>query len=507
MVLFAVHSLSSYFRWTSLVLKTYIERSKLQPNTFTRHTNILLAAADPSSLWNSEALAPLAAAVQNHPELADIFVKFSREISENSDQAIDRIIRSWNERSSRLPVVTLGDPRSSKGAPVDADTTDADAIEDHGNSGNGGHGIGGNSGHGNGHGNGGNSGGIDAGMEMDLLDDRCELTGFPTKALTVDTAQLCDTTRQIHLHRGFRCDGDGSCRNCTVRSRRRYSELRKAFREEAYERARLEQIRRHFAKGSFVVVSAVNSGMLYLFFNWACSCESLGIDPRKLVYLIPSDKNAHTVLKEKGFLVPEQYLDVDIGKSYVGKANYGGHSDINTLLMLATIDFVRMGYFTLLQDVDMSWAADPREYLMSAVKSRDLVAMIAPRGDAHGPINSGFIFIAPSQKSRILMDTLENLGALKGNSDQVLWNSVMRLPEFLQIEWRLLPHHLFRKTGMSSSWRAKGNSCRTSNPLTAHVDYYVLHAVGSDKKNRLEKHGQWHFAESCRFHSATVSIT
>ena len=446
----AIHSLSSYLRWTSLVLKTYIERSKIEPKVFSHNTNILHAPGPPIPFGrHSESLQTLAAAADLRPEVAALLQRLSDKITRG--ELSDAVIREhWPDDDSVWSAKTTG---------------------------------------------------------LDVLNDRCELTGFPSEALTVDTARLCDASRHVQLRRGFTCEGDPSCRKCTSRSMKRYGELRSAFREKAFERRRLEQIERHFDKGSLVVVSAVNSGMLYLFFNWACSCEALGIDPRKIVYLIPSDRNAHAVLKEKGFIVPEQYLDVSIRENYEGRANYGGHSDINTLLMFATIDLVRLGYYTLLQDVDMSWAADPREYLMNAVKTRDLVAMIAPRGDAHGPINSGFIFIAPTQKSTVLMDTLENLGALKGNSDQVLWNSVIRIPEFAQLEWRLLPYHLFRKTGMSSAWNVKSKSCANQQLVSPPREYFVLHAVGNDKKNRLQKHGQWHFAESCTFYTRNVTIT
>lgn len=54
-----------------------------------------------------------------------------------------------------------------------------------------------------------------------------------------------------------------------------------------------------------VVVSAVNSGQLFLFMNWVCSCSQLGLDAREFTYIIAADKVAHNYLTQQGFLQPE----------------------------------------------------------------------------------------------------------------------------------------------------------------------------------------------------------
>lgn len=68
-----------------------------------------------------------------------------------------------------------------------------------------------------------------------------------------------------------------------------------------------------------MVVSAVNSGQLFLFMNWVCSCERLGMDPRKFTYVVAADKTAHKFLKEQGFLQPDpSYLELSfkISRNY-----------------------------------------------------------------------------------------------------------------------------------------------------------------------------------------------
>jgi len=217
--------------------------------------------------------------------------------------------------------------------------------------------------------------------------------------------------------------------------------------------------------------------------------------------------------------VPDpDYLDLlsfKIMSSYRGAANMGGHADINNLLLLATVDIVDLGYYTLLHDVDMVWNRNPVPYLMSVIQRRDFVAMLAPRYDAQGPVNSGFVFINPTKKSRMLMKTLENLSGLKRKRDQILWNSVIRLTQISgQLSWRILPMKLFRKTGITSLLKKQKQAISPlclnppdhSNSHYNDEEYFVFHAVGNSKKLSIMKQNLWYFVNGVCQNSSCNSL-
>lgn len=171
----------------------------------------------------------------------------------------------------------------------------------------------------------------------------------------------------------------------------------------------------------------------------------------------------------------------------------GGHADINNFLLLATVDIVDLGFNTLLHDVDIAWKANPFPYLEKAVVRRDFLAMEAPRSGALGPVNSGFVFIRPTKRSKVLLHTLENLAALKRKQDQVLWNSVIKIPAIAsQLSYRILPLHEFRKSGSRRILQVRYEGLPHSCSFEEN-EYLVYHAVGNDKKMKLIEQGLWFF--------------
>ena len=102
------------------------------------------------------------------------------------------------------------------------------------------------------------------------------------------------------------------------------------------------------------------------------------------------------------------------------------HADINNLAVYLAVDLLKSGRKVLVSDADVTWMQNPMPFLQGAGLRRDFIGMLAPTWKANGPVNTGLVYINPTRKSVILMETIENATIIKGNSDQVLWNQVIR---------------------------------------------------------------------------------
>lgn len=120
--------------------------------------------------------------------------------------------------------------------------------------------------------------------------------------------------------------------------------------------------------------------------------------------------------------------------------------------------------------------------------------MYSPRHDSYGYMNSGFLYILPTRKSKILMKTLENLTFLKKGSDQILWNSVLRHYRFQQVQQRVLPREYFFTMWGHASPKQGFDAERVM----------CIHVVSIDKAKRLIRLGHWYFNESFPFYNREV---
>ena len=64
----------------------------------------------------------------------------------------------------------------------------------------------------------------------------------------------------------------------------------------------------------------------------------------------------------------------------------------------------------------------------------------------HG-INTGFVYYRPTYHTKIFLQTLVHVSALKTLSDQALFNTLLRHWRFAQLHWRTLPSRLFPEEG------------------------------------------------------------
>jgi len=321
--------------------------------------------------------------------------------------------------------------------------------------------------------------------------------GFPEKALSIEEARLCDRVLQPWLKGSMYSCPDPTCLKCARYDYERKEALIKAFKEDSFEKRRLDLYKKHFKPNTSVVVMSVNMGQIHLWLNWVCSCELNGIEVRSFTLMIPTDEKAAKIIAKNGFISLEtswlKKLHFKIDSIWEGPDRLGwnphmqGHSDINSVTVIVANEIIRLDYTLLLHDVDIVWKLDPREYLAREVVHRDLLVMFAPRWDALGVANSGFVWMVPNRRTKIFMQTLENLLPIKGISDQQLWNAVLRHYKFRQIAFRVLPMKQFQLL--------YDHTLRKWNLVEKYA--MVVHGVSHRKTYRLAKAKLWYFNSTC----------
>ncbi|ETO09748.1 hypothetical protein RFI_27627 [Reticulomyxa filosa] len=170
-----------------------------------------------------------------------------------------------------------------------------------------------------------------------------------------------------------------------------------------------------------IVVFTINSGYTYLFVNWVCGLEALGIakNIRDTTIVVTTDSDSETLVRSMGFqVVRGDWLDLRIPEDAAEQFALGAHRLVVALQIVYTFDLVDMGYNVLQQDTDVVWLKDVRSYFYRTFD--DIEMPCDGRLDNVGPGNSGFIHIRSNCKTRVFMRTMIHyIGlVLRGRSDQ-----------------------------------------------------------------------------------------
>lgn len=322
--------------------------------------------------------------------------------------------------------------------------------------------------------------------------------GFPKRALSIEEARLCDRELQPWLKGSmYRCP-DPTCLRCDPHDQNRKKSIMRMIRSDAIEGPRIAILKSKFSNASSVTLMTVNSGQLHLWLNWVCSCDANGIEVRSSTLMFPTDQEAYDIIVKNGFTaLPLDWakkLGFQIDSKYEGADGAGwnphmqGHSDINAITIMIANDLIKLGHTVLIHDVDIVWKVDPRPWLFNAAIHRDCLTMFAPRWDALGVANSGFVWLKANRRTQVFIQTLENLLPIKGISDQQLWNAILRHPRFRQIGFRVLPLTQFQLL--------YDHTLRRWNQYKDKA--LVVHGVSHRKSYRLAKAGLWYFKEGCK---------
>mmetsp|Transcript_9716 Transcript_9716/g.11059 ORF Transcript_9716/g.11059 Transcript_9716/m.11059 type:complete len:187 (+) Transcript_9716:50-610(+) len=146
---------------------------------------------------------------------------------------------------------------------------------------------------------------------------------------------------------------------------------------------------------------------------------------------------------------------------------------------------VSLDYPVLQMDVDIVFLKNPFPYLKRAAKRRHVLGMIAPRNDDAGFMNTGLMYFRPSKITEILLQSFENLSALKTFGDQELFNILLRHHNMRQVSQRILPKETFIKLGM-------GEKDIRNQIHNGTENVFLLHVPSAYKASRLMIANQWY---------------
>mmetsp|Transcript_15909 Transcript_15909/g.31093 ORF Transcript_15909/g.31093 Transcript_15909/m.31093 type:complete len:395 (-) Transcript_15909:192-1376(-) len=288
-------------------------------------------------------------------------------------------------------------------------------------------------------------------------------SGFPGKPLTLEDARFCDKSMQVSLKMGYECDEDPTCVTCALKEHRHYwmarnqtaswySEKEVKLRQKAYS---------NFKPGLPMIVQAVNKGQSHLWLNWACSCDANGISVRGSTLMVPTDYAAYEVIINAGFqaIKPTWTKSFEVDPKWEGKQGHDGHRYINNAVLLTVDELLARNHTVLTQDVDFIWMRDPRPWLEITIQGKDLLTTLAPRWDALGPVNTGFLYVQSNRKTRIFIKSLINMLPIKNWSDQLLVNTMLRHYKMRQVSFAILPDRLFPR--MTREWAKRRTNVHT----------------------------------------------
>lgn len=173
-----------------------------------------------------------------------------------------------------------------------------------------------------------------------------------------------------------------------------------------------------------------------------------------------------------------------------------GHEATQTMMFCMLHQVVEMGYHALLHDVDIAWLKSPWEPLLHSPRgiNMDIQGQLAPRWDAHGVMNSGFVLFRSNPKVRVYLRTMVELTPLFMwlHSDQVIYNSLIRHWRFRQIHFQVVPRSVFldlhTKDGVSGTM-----SQLTNETCIVHV---ISHSP-FHKFQRMQQSKQWYLNDKC----------
>ena len=258
------------------------------------------------------------------------------------------------------------------------------------------------------------------------------------------------------------------------------------------------------AKGT-VILMVFNRGYSWMFFNFVCGLEQRAIDTAQLkrrLLIVVTDAQSERVLSAHGFMTyrPRFTSFIDEGAMNFGD---GGFEETVTLQMLLAVDVLQLGFDALLQDVDVVWNRDPLRFLQrqSAVRNIDIQMAFSGRSDAHGPGNTGFMFIRSNCKTRVLGEAMRALALTTlsgGIDDQTLWNALIHEKAFRQIQLHILDAKRFINGHRLNLRRELGRFAR--DDIDANDEHFVFHASWTwDQFDKIEKYfnmRHWYFTQT-----------
>mmetsp|Transcript_10760 Transcript_10760/g.16029 ORF Transcript_10760/g.16029 Transcript_10760/m.16029 type:complete len:429 (+) Transcript_10760:108-1394(+) len=319
--------------------------------------------------------------------------------------------------------------------------------------------------------------------------------------MTLDALQMCTSAKGGPQNRALVCEKDPTCRACVDKSDLlRADAVIKAFYDEELAEKRRDQLKFWFRNASDIVLIATDSHFRRFAENFLCGCEARNLDPNVLI--MATDEATEKYFRNKGVYV--------VGPSFYGVSLPLVNAFIDTMVAItaASAELIGMGYNVVIQDADVVWMRDPRWMLKHPrLHLLDLQFQLAPRWDAQGVANTGFILARATQRTGVFLRSLLEITSLYywKRDDQVVWNSLLRHYHFGMLHWTTLP----RTLKINGTENARFLDLHTSNGKDGTASWIgnktvILHTVARGKKMKFEVTGNWFLKE---FHGNITCIS
>jgi len=310
--------------------------------------------------------------------------------------------------------------------------------------------------------------------------------------LKIKTAEFCHLNRMSLIDKdGYKCSEDESCVECA--DPLHYNNTITQFRiwKNPKLQEEFEEVFQYLVEGEPVVIQALNKGQVHLWLNWVCSCDYYKIPIRHQTILFATDYDTYKIAKEADFLVlePTWSKTFKIDPVWGGQQAHRGHRFVNNFQMLLAKRLLARGHDVLCMDVDFIWMQDPIPFLKSLGDVSDILASLAPRWDSKGTANTGFMYLRNTPRTHLFVDSVINLMPIKGPSDQMLVNSVLRHYKMRQIRLTILPKSVISLLHKRTSFEHS----------------LVIHCVSSWKSQRLNAAGLMFFNETCPLYHESLN--
>lgn len=320
--------------------------------------------------------------------------------------------------------------------------------------------------------------------------------GYPPEALSIKDLDFCRTMFYGGPQGWTECAKDSTCYECLGDEEKQVVARFKGAAEDADRMtARRAKLKKWFGSlagtNEPVILTVTDSTYANFSMNLLCSCERNNIPFKHRTLLIGMDPASHGYLSSLGFYVINAEVEYDLKPKEAEWKTFVYQQSSKAALVVAMLDLVSIGVDVIMADADVVFLRDPGPWLVSSEHNRhvEVNTMLAPRGDAMGPGNSGFIFTRSTPRTKVWLQTFQNAIALMYfANDQKVWNSMLRHYLFRQLVYQILPRSLVLDL--------KETDARTKHQRNPHT--YVLHAYGQMRKRvRMEDAGVWYYDEQC----------
>ena len=298
-----------------------------------------------------------------------------------------------------------------------------------------------------------------------------ESFGYPKSRIPLEDLNFCDIgyggmqrAESAHFYGPVLCktltsldnENDPTCRSClTSDSIEQGDAVWDVYSDDNNARKRRSEMD-DALQPDLVVVIMSNELYLHMAKNWFCQAYKHGLKPRSVLMYAMDDPTANWAKSEGIYVVHPSSYNIQKTRS---------ESAFKWSLFPLLADLMHINRHVLFNDVDMLWTSNLSQNIHQLWPDIHLVSQHAPRDDALGPLNSGLLSLRPTRQMIVFVETMmstipifvSKLQGRHGDTDQIMWNHLLRHYKFMTLPFRTLPGELVVNAGWDKELKSLTN--------------------------------------------------